>query len=161
MMQSCQSAQRAKALRPASCHSTAPRLKASVLLLCSYCHHSSSDLVMSTCSAVASIPPKLRGHHSLQFCGSSHGGSSRDPIGRAHPHKNPENDRYKKQRGHIGKEMPSFSPVAECLPSHDCSMDHARPHSEPDYAFVRVRITRRYHKEHTERGIDADDHHQV
>src|SRR5262249_43265451 len=57
MMQSCQSAQRAKALRTASCHSTAPRLNALVLLLCSYCHHSSSDLVMSTCSAVASIPP--------------------------------------------------------------------------------------------------------
>src|SRR6516165_7918571 len=57
--------------------------------------------------------------------------------------------------------MPSFSRVAECLPSHDCSMYHARPHGEPDYAFVRVRITRRHQKEHTERGIDADDHHQV
>jgi len=40
-------------------------------------------------------------------------------------------------------------------------MYHVRPHSEPDYAFVRIRITRRYQKENTERGIDADNHHQI
>ena len=44
---------------------------------------------------------------------------------------------------------------------HDAAVNHARPHSKPNEAEVCERIARCGNKEHTERGINANDHEPV
>src|SRR5262249_51691755 len=90
---------------------------------------------------------------------SAYGG--RDPIRRAPLHPDPKDERYQEQRRHVAKQMTPFCRIAEGLQCHDYSVHHARPHGEPDDALMRVRIARRHQKEHAERRIDTDDHHQI
>ena len=44
---------------------------------------------------------------------------------------------------------------------HDAAVNNARPHSKPNEAEVCERIARCGNKEHTERGINANDHERV
>jgi hypothetical protein len=39
--------------------------------------------------------------------------------------------------------------------------EECRPYGEPDDALIRVRMAYRHQKEHAERRIDTNDHHQI
>ena len=57
--------------------------------------------------------------------------------------------------------MTLFRPIVKGLNGHDPAVHHARPDREPDYAFVRVGISRCDKQKHTQRRVDTDDHHQI
>ena len=69
-------------------------------------------------------------------------------------------DGYNEQRRNVADQMP-MTVWGKCLPRHDAAVNHARPHSKPNEATVCEWIARGENEEHTERGINADDHERV
>jgi hypothetical protein len=56
-------------------------------------------------------------------------------------HQHCKYDRNENERRHIADQMTAFDRIAEGLNAHDCSVNHVRPHGEPDDAFVSVGIS--------------------
>src|SRR5262249_51915623 len=72
-----------------------------------------------------------------------------------------EYDGHDQERRYVAGEMTVLLAVDEALDGHDAAMNEARPDREPDQARVRRRVLRRDDEKHPERGVDADDHHQI
>src|SRR5215472_14725342 len=70
-------------------------------------------------------------------------------------------DRNENKRWHISQEMTALGRVAHGLNAHDCRVDHARPHGEPDEARVRVGISCGDEQKHAQRRVHSNDHHEI
>src|SRR4029077_3220158 len=57
--------------------------------------------------------------------------------------------------------MTALGRLAQALNAHDRSMNHARPHGEPDEALMSRGISGGDEQKHAQSPIHSNDHHQI
>jgi hypothetical protein len=76
-------------------------------------------------------------------------------------HEDRQHDGYENQRRDISPQMSHVVVTPEGLDRHDCGVDDARAHGEPDQADIGLRTSRRVPEEKAQRRVQANDHHEV
>jgi hypothetical protein len=74
-------------------------------------------------------------------------------------HQHRQDNGHQKQRRDISPQVPD-GVVAEGLHRHDCGVDDAGNHGEPDRAEIGRRVPCRVEQEDAECRVDAHDHHE-